>query len=95
MIRKPWRTACLNSSLPLRLNKCCTGLRPRLPCEGRDTMRTQEYTPSICHIIAETVKIDARGKSRGACCVVLDLEDAQPFELSLIHISEPTRLALI
>eukprot|EP00969_Alexandrium_andersonii_P010030 437333-Alexandrium_andersonii.AAC.1 len=65
-IRKPRRIARVNSSLPLRLNKCCAGLRPRLPCEGRDAARAQGYTPSICRIVAETVKIDARGKSRDA-----------------------------
>eukprot|EP00969_Alexandrium_andersonii_P064871 2857055-Alexandrium_andersonii.AAC.1 len=81
LMRKPWRIACLNSSLPLRLNKCCTGLRPRLPCEGRDAMHTPGYTPSVCRSIAETVNIGARGRSHDACCVVLDLEDAQPFEI--------------
>eukprot|EP00969_Alexandrium_andersonii_P254086 11230052-Alexandrium_andersonii.AAC.1 len=37
LILKPWRVECLSSSLPLRLNKRRTGLRPRLPCEGRGT----------------------------------------------------------
>eukprot|EP00969_Alexandrium_andersonii_P134180 5935137-Alexandrium_andersonii.AAC.1 len=41
LIRKPWRIACLNSSLPRFLNRTCNSHRRHYPCEGRDAMLTQ------------------------------------------------------
>eukprot|EP00969_Alexandrium_andersonii_P106041 4678541-Alexandrium_andersonii.AAC.1 len=44
--------------------------------------------------MADTVKIDARGKSLGACCAVLDLADAQPFETPAVATAACAPVAL-
>ena len=58
-IRKPWRVACLNTCLPEMLNMTCDGSHSHVPCEGRETLYTQGYTPAICgtihHAIAEDI----------------------------------------
>eukprot|EP00974_Lingulodinium_polyedra_P026029 2513501-Lingulodinium_polyedra.AAC.1 len=57
-IRKPWRIACLNSSLPDTLNKRCDGQHLHHPCEGQDTLLTQGYTDEICQVIRDSIRRD-------------------------------------
>ena len=49
-IRKPWRIASVNSSLPKLLNLKCTG-HLHAACQGPDTVRTQNYTIDIAKVI--------------------------------------------
>eukprot|EP00974_Lingulodinium_polyedra_P031638 3046376-Lingulodinium_polyedra.AAC.1 len=57
-IKKPWRTACVNSTLPNKLNRTCDGNHLHHPCESSDTLLTQGYTKEICRVIRNTVEHD-------------------------------------
>eukprot|EP00969_Alexandrium_andersonii_P084489 3726291-Alexandrium_andersonii.AAC.1 len=63
-IQKPWRIACLNSTLPRRLSARCDASHAHHPCEGRDTQLTQGYTKGACSIIAGTIRADAPTSAR-------------------------------
>ena len=58
-IRKPWRIACLNSSIPKHLNKQCDGDHQHHPCEGRETVTSYDLTSSVNQIICSSVARDA------------------------------------
>jgi hypothetical protein len=63
-IRKSWRIACINFCLPDVLNKKCDGHHVHATCEGKDTLRTQSYTPEIANIIHECVRNPIGGQSK-------------------------------
>ena len=65
-IRKPWRIACMNTSLPQFLNKTCDHKHEHAPCAGRETLYTQGYTPDICKAIHEAIRHDLKTLSKGA-----------------------------
>ena len=54
---KPWKIACVNSSLPSFLHRVCDGSlhskRDHTPCAGSNTRGTQMYTREICRLIHE------------------------------------------
>ena len=58
-IQKPWRVACSpNSCLPDLLNKRCDGSHGHTPCQGRNTLMTQGYTPEIVGIVHQSIVRD-------------------------------------
>ena len=57
-IRKPWKVACLNTCLPEMLNLTCDGSHDHSPCEGKETLYTQGYTPAICDTIHHAIGED-------------------------------------
>eukprot|EP00969_Alexandrium_andersonii_P327788 14485766-Alexandrium_andersonii.AAC.1 len=69
-IRKPWRIACLNSSLPKLLHRMCNHQHRHHPCEGRGTILTQGHTRAICSMISQSIVADtgpARSSSPASC----------------------------
>jgi hypothetical protein len=67
-IKKPWRIASVNSTLPSRLNLRCTGHQHAI-CEGRDTIKTQQYTEEIANIIIQSVRESSTRVAEGITCV--------------------------
>ncbi len=62
-INKPWRIACLNSSLKNSLNLLCNRGHdlPHTRCGGQNTVETQCYnTPKIAQIIHKSINDDVR-----------------------------------
>ena len=59
-INKPWRAACLNSSLGTRLNEKCDGSDIHTPCSGQNTSITEGYTPKIVRIVHGCFRGDVR-----------------------------------
>eukprot|EP00974_Lingulodinium_polyedra_P126277 11197684-Lingulodinium_polyedra.AAC.1 len=57
-IKKPWRTARINSTLPKTLNRTCDGNHLQHPCEGSDALLTQGYTKESCRIVRNIVEHD-------------------------------------
>ena len=73
-IKKPWRIACVNSSLPDVLNRTCDKSHKHCPCESRNTRPTQAYTPEIARVVhqvlADDAKVRAKGRSPSKACAV-------------------------
>ena len=63
-INKPWRVACLNSSLNNVLNKKCDKSHTHTPCEGNKTKGTENYTPEIAKQFHVTFKADVEERRR-------------------------------
>ncbi len=61
-INKPWRIACLNSSLGSFLDRLCNKGHdlPHTRCGGQNTIETQAYTPRIADIIRRSLRNDVR-----------------------------------
>ena len=51
LIRKPWKLACLNTTLPGFLCRTCNGCHEHLPCESGEAIFTQGYTTRIVKAI--------------------------------------------
>ena len=59
-IYKPWRVACLNSSLRVFLHTKCDRSHTHAPCAGQDTKGTQGYTPLIARLVHTAIRVDAQ-----------------------------------
>ena len=71
-IKKPWRIASANSTLPKLLNLKCTGHQHAI-CQGQDTIRTQNYTDEIARIIHRSVRESGtRTAESGAKTTIID-----------------------
>ena len=57
-INKPWRVACVNSSLPDVLNRKCSHEHKHAPCAGRLTKGTEGYTDEIVSVVHESFRKD-------------------------------------
>ena len=75
-ICKPWRIACLNSSLNTFLFKMCDSKHAlaHTKCGGQNTKETQCYTPRIADMIHKSIKHDVRALKdvvmpMAFCCV--------------------------
>ncbi len=54
-VKKPWRIACLRSTIPLVLTEKCDGSHTHAPCGGRITCGTQGYTQNLSWCILHVV----------------------------------------
>ena len=57
-INKPWRVACVNSSLPDVLNRKCSREHTHVPCAGSLTKGPEGYTKEIVSIVHESFRKD-------------------------------------
>ena len=57
-INKPWRVACVNSSLPDVLNRKCSHEHKHAPCAGSLTKGTEGYTDEIVSVVHESFTKD-------------------------------------
>ena len=60
-IRKPWRSAYLNSSIASYRNRLCDGSHRHMPCNGSNALYSQGYTPLICKTVWKSIR-DRKGK---------------------------------
>ena len=61
-IKKPWRVACVNSSLPSDLSSKCSGVHEHVPCAGSLTKGTENDTPEIVSIVHKSFRKDVLSK---------------------------------
>ncbi len=71
LVKKPWKVACLRSTLPNVLNKCCDKTHFHTPCAGRITRSTQSYTPLICDIVHDVCRSDMNQVESVVCVSVV------------------------
>ncbi len=67
-VKRPWKVACLRTSLPEMLNKRCDGSHAHAPCAGRITRGTQGYTREICDVIHSVCR---NGSVCGICTALV------------------------
>ena len=58
-IYKPWKVAFINSSLGVFLNMKCDRSHEHARCAGKDTQRSEGYTPQIARCVHSALRCDA------------------------------------